>query len=349
VAPREGSASSGIAQRAGGIVTRRAAAILVAVLLVAGLLVGGCTGPAPPPAGSDLAWKRLAAAPSKRTEVTAAATGTRVYVAGGFDAGGATLATVEVYDTATGRWEPGPDLPVAVNHAMSATVAGTVYVFGGHLGGGGQSAAAYRLDGAAWRPLADLPEGRAAGTAVAVDGTVYLAGGVSGGRLADRMLVYDTAGDRWSTAPGPPTPREHLGGVGYGGLVYTVGGRRGGLDTNLGAFEAYDPATGAWRRLPDLPTRRGGLAAAATCAGHLVAVGGEEKTTFAEAEMYDIRAGTWRSLPSMPTPRHGLGVAARDTTVYTFAGGPRPGLHVADTTEAIDLARLGACPRATPM
>jgi len=42
----------------------------------------------------------------------------------------------------------------------------------------------------------------------------------------------------------------------------------------------------------------------------------------------------------MPTPRHGLGVAAIGTAVYTLAGGPRPGLHVAATAEAIDLARL---------
>jgi hypothetical protein len=267
-----------------------------------------------------------------------------VYVAGGFRADSTTVATVEVYDTVANRWGPGPDLPVAVNHAMSATVDGTVYVFGGHLANSTQSAKAYRLDNGAWRPVADLPEGRAAGTAVAGGHSVYVAGGVGGGHLADRMLVYDVAADRWSTAPGPPTPREHLGGAGYGGLVYTVGGRKGGLDTNLGAFEAYDPATGRWAKLPDLPTRRGGLAAAATCAGHIVAVGGEGKATFAEAEVYDVSAGDWRALPPMPTPRHGLGVVARDTTVYTFAGGPRPGLHVADSTEAIDLARLGVCP-----
>jgi non-specific serine/threonine protein kinase len=123
--------------------------------------------------------------------------------------------------------------------------------------------------------------------------------------------------------------------------VYTVGGRTGA--GNLDAFEVYDPAGGRWTSLPALPTSRGGLAAAATCAGHVVAVGGEAAATFPEAEVFDVRAGTWRTLPPLPTPRHGLGVVALGGGLYTFSGGPRPGLHVADTTEAIDLTPLGAC------
>jgi non-specific serine/threonine protein kinase len=124
-------------------------------------------------------------------------------------------------------------------------------------------------------------------------------------------------------------------------LVYTVGGRTGA--GNLAAFEAYEPAAGRWTKLPDLPTPRGGLAAAVTCSGVLVAVGGEASATFREAEAYDVRAGEWHSLPPLPTPRHGLGVVAVGTTLYTLSGGPQPGLHVADTTEAIDLAPLRPC------
>jgi N-acetylneuraminic acid mutarotase len=185
-----------------------------------------------------------------------------------------------------------------------------------------------------------MPEGRAAGTAVAVDGTVYIAGGIGQSRsLADRTLVYDPAADRWSTAAGMPTRREHLGGAGYNGKVYTVGGRTGA--GNLGAVEAYDPGTGAWQVLPDLPTPRGGLAAAATCDGRIVAVGGENPGTFKEVEAFDVRAGTWASLAPLPTPRHGLGVVTVGPTLYVIQGGPRPGLHVSPATEAID---LGACP-----
>jgi len=345
---------------------RTMAALLAALSLVAP--AGGCTGaeppepdgrrPAPPVAAAGLAWRGLPAAPSARTEVAAATTGTRVYVVGGFRADGGTVATVEVFDTATGRWERGPDLPVAVNHAMAATIGGTVYVFGGYLGGRDVSPAAYRLTESpaaslapsaldrlrrvgGWRAVAPLPSGRAAGVAVAQGGKIYIAGGIDPTGLATRMLVYDPAADAWSSADGPPTPREHLGGAGFGGRVYTVGGRTSG--GNLAAFEVFDPGTNRWDGLPALPTPRGGLAAAATCSGQVVAIGGEARATFPEAEAYDIRANKWQSLPSLPTPRHGLGVVAIGTAIYTFAGGPRPGLFVADTTEAIDLAPMGNC------
>ena len=317
------------------------------VLAVVWAALVACTAdppPAPPvPSEAGLVWRQLAVVPTSRTEVAAAADGPLILVAGGYTGDGATVATVEVLDTTTQTWTAGPDLPVAVNHAMAATVDDTVYVFGGYEHGNVPSRAAFRLEPSGWRRVADLPTGVAAGTAVEVGGIVYLAGGiVTGGTLSDRTLVYDVAADRWSTAAGLPTPREHLGGAGFGGLVYTVGGRTA-ADGNLTAFEVFDPRTGDWALRPDLPTRRGGLAAAATCNGQVIAVGGEAQETFAEAEAFDVASGTWRSLPDLPTPRHGLGVVAIGPTLYTLAGGPHPGLHVAGATEAIDLSTLGPC------
>jgi len=331
------------------------------LLAVAGLLSAGCgsttkparpspsptsaaassTSPAPSPA--KLAWRRLAPAPSERTEVTAAAVGPDVYLIGGYRGDGTTVSTVQVYDTRRNRWRQGRPLPLAVNHAMAASVGGSVDVFGGYTANGTPSASAFRLHHGGWRRLEDLPAGRAAGTAVAVADKVYLAGGIGPGGLARTMLVFDAAANRWSSAPGPPTPREHLAGAAADGKVYTISGRvRGHGD--LGAVELFDPETARWTALPPLPTPRGGLGATATANGFVVAVGGEPSsertTTFAEADALDLRTGAWRSLPPMPTPRHGLGVAAIGTAVYTLAGGPRPGLHVAATAEAIDLAPL---------
>jgi non-specific serine/threonine protein kinase len=127
----------------------------------------------------------------------------------------------------------------------------------------------------------------------------------------------------------------------FGGRVYAVGGRTGGLGGNLDAFEAFDPATGNWSSLPHLPTARGGLGAAATSNGFIVAAGGEEPSgTFEEAEAFDVAAGEWLSLPPLPTPRHGLGVVAIGTVVFVMAGGPTPGLSVSSANEAIDLSSL---------
>jgi N-acetylneuraminic acid mutarotase len=292
--------------------------------------------PATPSAGGGAAWRHLAPVPSERTEVAAAAVGRRIWVLGGYATDGKTLATAEVYDTATDSWSQGPDLPVAVNHAMAATLDGVLYVAGGNDGHRPSDQLA-RLDGDRWRRLAPLPRGRQAGGLVALDGRLYLVGGVVEGGLASDTQVYDPAADHWSPAPGLPTPREHLGAAATGGRVYVVGGRTGGIGSNLAAAEAFDPASGRWDRLADLPTARGGLAATATAGGQVVAVGGEAAATFPEAEALDTGSGRWRSLPPLPTPRHGLGVVAVGDVVHVLAGGPRPGLHTSSANEAIDL------------
>jgi len=57
-------------------------------------------------------------------ETAAAATPERLYVVGGYDAGGTSTASVYVYDGST--WTTGPELPVAVNHPGAAALGDTV-------------------------------------------------------------------------------------------------------------------------------------------------------------------------------------------------------------------------------
>ncbi len=185
-----------------------------------------------------------------------------------------------------------------------------------------------------------MPERRAAAGAAAVDGKLYVAGGVDGDGLARTMLVYEPSSAAWSTAAGPPTAREHLGVAGARTRLFVVGGRTGGIGSNLDAAEAYSPRDRSWTKLPRMPTARGGTAAAASSNGFVVAAGGEATTTFDEVEAFDLRAGRWVSLPPMPTARHGLGVAAIGTTVFVIAGGPEPGFAFSDANEAFDLASL---------
>src|SRR2546427_8673518 len=143
--------------------------------------VGAATATAPP------AWRRLADIPTPRSEVAAAVyQRDKVYVIGGF--GGPDR--VERYDAVTGRWDRIADLPLGVDHAMSAAVFGIqtsgdegVYVFGGYAG----SAAArpFRLDVSTgrWSEVAPTPSPRAAGAAVAINTKIYIIGGAGGSRL----------------------------------------------------------------------------------------------------------------------------------------------------------------------
>jgi non-specific serine/threonine protein kinase len=305
------------------------------------LAVVGCTSEADvaAPGVAGLEWRLLEPMPTVRTEVAAAAVDGRIVVVGGF-APGATVPTVEVYDLAADTWTAGPDLPVAVNHAMAASLEDEAYVFGGTDGDGAISDAAFVLRGEAWEALPPMPEPRTAGGAAVAGGLIYVVGGVGPEGVAERTLVFDPAAGRWSVTEGLGRPREHMGVAAFDDRVYAVGGRAGTL-AGFGDVEVLDPGR-SWSRLPDLPTARGGMAATATSNGFVVAAGGEQEGgTFDEVEAFDVEAQRWVALPPMPTARHGLGVVAVGTTVYVLAGGVDPGLSFSGAVESIDLAALG--------
>ncbi|MGH2766052.1 MAG: Kelch repeat-containing protein [Actinomycetota bacterium] len=306
------------------------------------LVLAGCTAETVPPAprATGLRWGQLSPMPTPRTEVAATVADGRIVVAGGFAEPDRTVSTVEVYDIASDTWSSGPDLTLAVNHAMAASLAGEAYVVGGTLGDGTSSDAAFVLRDGGWQTLPPMPEPRTAGGAAVAGGLIHVVGGVGPDGVAERTLVFDPATQRWSVADGLGTPREHMGVAGLGDRVYAVGGRAGSL-AGFGDVEVFDPGSGRWTVLPDLPTPRGGMAATGTSNGFVVAAGGEEQGgTFDEVEAFDIEEERWVRLPPMPTARHGVGVVANGTTVYVIAGGVDPGLSFSGAVELVDLAPL---------
>jgi N-acetylneuraminic acid mutarotase len=283
-------------------------------------------------------WEARAALPLPRTEVSAAAVGREIVVLGGFTADGGSSRRVDAYSPARDAWRRLPDLPVGVNHAMAVGVGGRAYVLGGYASSGAVLRSVHVLRGGRWHAVPRMPFPRAAAGAGVANGRIVVAGGIGEGRrLARNALSFDLRTSRWSVLPGP-TPREHLGVAALGGVVYAVGGRTAGLDTNLLHFESFRPGDRSWKRLQPVPDPRGGTGAAGI-AGQIVSAGGEEPAgTIAEALAYRIDEKRWVQLPNLPTPRHGVGVAALAGTVYVIGGGPEPGLTVSSANEALRVA-----------
>jgi hypothetical protein len=136
----------------------------------------------------------------------------RIWVAGGLTGSDSATTKTEFYDPATGVWSPGPDLPVALHHAMMVSYQNTVWVIGGLEVQGSEasgiaSARVLRLNEAEglWVEAPPLHHARGAGAAAVVGTTSsWSAGGPAPpAALPPRM----SRPPRSSTAPAGTTPR----------------------------------------------------------------------------------------------------------------------------------------------
>jgi non-specific serine/threonine protein kinase len=291
--------------------------------------------PAAPPA-----WQGRTPAPTARQEVASAVVDGRIWVVGGLTAAGAS-SVVEVYDPATDRWASGPDLPVALHHPAAAAYRGEVVVLGGFVAAGAlytrASARVMALRGGAWVDLAPLRRPRGAAAAAAVGDALVLAGGRDTSALIGPTEIFDGSG--WRDAEPIPTRRDHLSAVSDGRSLFAVGGRFLNPGATSAALERFDPATGAWERLPAMSTARGGQGAA-LAGGRLVVAGGEDPTgVYAEVEAYDLTSQQWSALPPLPTPRHGLSVEAVGDRVLALVGGTAFSVAPSAVAEALSPLR----------
>lgn len=280
-------------------------------------------------------WRSLPDAPTARLMTAWAVLDDKIWIMGGLR-NGVALQTVESYDPRAGVWQPQPSLPIPLHHAAAATYRGEVVVLGGASSDLTQaSTKVFALRKGNWVELPNLTHARAAPAAAVVGDKLVVAGGQNAKQLVPQTEVFD--GSSWHDAANMPTPREHLAAVSDGTYVYTVGGRFLSADKNSAAFERFDPQSGAWTKLVDMPTPRGSYGAT-FIDGRIVAVGGEEPTrVLGVAEMYDIAEGKWTTLPPTPTPRHAETVATVGNTVYCIGGANRP-THEGPvaTVEALD-------------
>ena len=134
-------------------------------------------------------WERIPDAPSARNSAAAAVIGDKIYVVGGRQmvkqADGrqrpVNLATLEVYDTATRRWETRAPMPQAQGGLAAAAHDGKLYAFGGE-----QFVPSSKVFGEAWvydpgtdrwSALPPMPTPRHGHGAAAVGNRIFLMGG----------------------------------------------------------------------------------------------------------------------------------------------------------------------------
>lgn len=288
------------------------------------------------------AWATATPMREPRQEVGVAEISGRIYVCGGFGPGGATVATVEAYDTNSGTWTTLAPMPVALNHPAAAALGGRVYVFGGASPMRTENVT-LELDPEAnvWAMRSRMPTARNAAVAIPSGDRIYVIGGTPGGRDVE---AYHPASDTWTRREPLTTPRNHLAGGAVSGRLYVVGGRP---PLTLNVLEVYDPATNAWSTRTPMPTGRSGHAAALV-RGCLYVFGGEGNASrpdgvFAQNEAYDPRRDTWEPFAPMPTPRHGIGAAAVGERIFIAGGAGVQGLGISAAHEIFTPPRAKSC------
>ena len=322
----------------------------ISMILVLGLAIAPSARAQAPIVGS---WEKAAPFPEPEEELYGAAANGKMYVEGGFGAGGHPVGMMWEYDPAADKWTKKKSMPVPAHHAAITEYHGKLYIFGGFtfyavpnqtFGGWAPIDNAWEYDPAAdsWKALAPLPTKRGSPVAITQGGRIYVIGGASNqgsnapaifptgpARSLTANEAYDPETNKWETRNPMPTPRNHAYAGAVNGKIYVIGGRVAQpfitVASNLDIVEEYDPSTDQWgAQKARMPTARSG-GGFATYNGRIYVAGGEVQTpqflgAFRALEIYDPAANVWATLPPMPLPRHGVATAFLGNRLHLVSG-----------------------------
>jgi N-acetylneuraminic acid mutarotase len=286
-------------------------------------------------------WQALAPLPGgPRQETSVVSVGPRVYVIGGFDAGGVSDA-VEIYETTTGSWSDGPPLPMPMHHTNAAVIGSRIVIAGGMTDlpfvSVGNVYVWDTMGDAGWAAGMSMEAGteRGASAVAAIGNEVYVAGGSRGDVTVTDVARYDIDAETWEPLTALPAARNHLVGAALEDFFFVFGGRDPGPQQVKG--EVWRLTSAGWEPRAPMPTPRGGCASAVH-EGWVYIMGGEgapnASGVFSEVEAYRPATDEWTTHEPMLTPRHGTGAATVGDTIYVPGGANVEGFGFVDTFEA---------------
>jgi N-acetylneuraminic acid mutarotase len=204
----------------------------------------------------------LASAPTRLESPTGAYLNGRVYAFGGMNEIFNWQDTTLLYDFDTDAWSASQDLPYVGYFMRCAAVDDeNILLVGGYNYSDTAIEACYlfNVNTEVFTPVASMPEGRSAGGLAFMDGTVYYFGGWDDSLIIrQEIFAYDVASDSWSLAGMMPKARAAMAAAAVSdGRVYLMGGGPNYYwidEENVAEALAWNPASGDFDRLPDLPS-----------------------------------------------------------------------------------------------
>ena len=300
---------------------------------------------------SESSWAGGESIPDPRTEMSAISSGNKLYIIGGDDESEEVTNVVQVYDPKMDKWSTSPPLPIPLDHTGSATYNGKIYVVGGFIEGKRPTDSVFIYDPTTnkWQKGKPLPGPRGALTADFINGTLYAIGGVNASHSpVATNEAYDPKTNTWTEKAPMPTARHHHTSAEVDGKLYVIGGRLLGNGvpseinealSNLNDNEMYNPLNDSWTAMEQMPTKRSGIAAAASPAdGNIYVFGGQSVDgAFGNNEKYNPKMNKWSTEESMPTARLGLEAIALENKIYVIGGKTDLGPYVSDKNEIFSI------------
>ena len=200
-------------------------------------------------------WTVLAPMPEPAHHMMATGHDGKVFVFGGArSTAWQAAASIFVYDPTTDAWTLAGSMPERRMGGEAVSLGGFIYLVGGTSG----TTALLRYDPAedSWNVLTGPSQPREHVAAVSFDGELWVIGGRWGGTGALATVeIFDPSSGVWRDGPEMNEARSGFGAAAIGDRIIVAGGEILGQRPwrALSSAEAYDPASAAWTRLPDLP------------------------------------------------------------------------------------------------
>ena len=224
---------------------------------------------------------------------------------------GLTLVAAEERDT--GEWQTiNTTFGESRHEGASAQAGEAFYVLGGRESDAVRIYDPFDGENGSWSSGATSPIQLHHFQAVELDGFIYAIGAMTGPYPEEPPLenvyIYDPRADRWIIGPAMPSDRLRgsSGTVVHDGLIYWISGNTlGHVGPVTNMVDVYDPATGSFTPLAEIPNPRDHFFATLH-EGSIYVIGGRRSVpaegafepTIPEIDVYDIAADTWQTLPA---------------------------------------------------
>ncbi len=285
---------------------RIAAAVIVGALAAGTCTPGGSTTSPSPPPSTPAADNRLRIDPAPfqlgapvQREVAVLANGT-IYLAGGLDSAGRSVAGLFSLQPTTGKLSYLGDMPAPFHDAAGAVISDRVFIFGGGRSRSTDTVQSFDLASERRSVAGHLPTALSDLASATVAGTVYLVGGYNG--VAPRSSIYATTnGTRFRLAGRLPIGLRYAAVASAGTDIVIAGGaaESGAVST----IYRFDTTTGKTSLVGSLPEPVG-HAACFSIGGKVYVAGGLDASGAAVADLVSIDpiTGTVTALPPLPRP-----------------------------------------------